>query len=203
MAQIHPSTRVVRLLAEWPFTSVWGIWTLASLSSLIVAIAVTVAVVGLLHLNEDQAAAPIVFPTWFALTGVSQAAILSRRLRGVGWWPVATGAGWLSLIPAVWVIQAWFPNDRPDLLTTATTLLIVGLTTGIAQWLVLRRQWRRAGWWPVASATAGVILALVIGSTITDLVEIVALAAIPGAVTGLLVAWMFSELPARDRPLQR
>ena len=78
------------------------------------------------------------------------------------------------------------------------TALIVGVTTGSAQWVVLRRRWRRAGWWPVVSALAGLILAIVVGTSITGPLEFLMLAVIPAATTGLLVAWLFVDVPARS-----
>ncbi len=191
------SPRSPRVVSEWPFARTWLVWTAASTLALVLAMVFALAFIVLFRLNEDRDLSAVLFPTWFALSAGVQARILSHRLRGAGWWFVATGVGWLSLAPLAWAIQTWLPNDQFTLLTSATTALIVGITTGCAQWVVLRRQWRRAGWWPVVSALSGVILALAVGTAITGPLEFLLLAAIPAAATGLLVAWLFVDVPAR------
>lgn len=180
-------------IVGWPFAAIWATWAAISTFSLVVAIFAATLVVSALSLNEDRAMAPILLPTWFILMAGGQTWLLSARLRHVGWWPAACAVGWLSLVPAVWLIQR-LPVDAMNLPTTATTLLIVGVTLGVAQWLLMRGQWSRAGWWPVASSLCGVLLPLLIGPTITSMFEFVLLGAIPGAVMGLLVAWMFVDL---------
>ena len=197
MSQEVVSPQSPRTAQERPFTRVWIVWTAASTFALVLAMVLALTVISLLGLDEDRDLSSVLFPTWFGLSSGGQSWILARRLRGAGWWVVATGVGWLSLAPLAWAIQTWLPNDQYTLLTTATTALIVGATTGIAQWVVLRRQWRRAGWWPAVSALSGAILALVVGTSINGLLEFLLLAAIPAAATGVLVAWMFGDLPAR------
>lgn len=192
------SPRLPRAAREWPFARAWIVWTAASTLALILAMVLALAVIGLFGLDEDRDLSSVFFPTWFALSTGVQAWILSRRLRGAGWWFVATGLGWLSLAPLAWAIQTWLPLEQFTLPTTATTALIVGVTTGVAQWVVLRRQWRRARWWPVVSTLAGLILAIVVGTSITGPLEFLMLAVIPAAATGLLVAWLFVDVPARS-----
>ncbi len=178
---------------DWPFAAIWATWTAISTFSLMAAVFMATLVVAALSLNEDRAMAPILLLLWFVMMAAGQTWMLSARLRRAGWWPVVSAVGWLSLVPVVWLISLW-PGDAMNTLTTGTTLMIVGATTGIAQWLVLRGQWDRAGWWPAASALSGGALALAIGPTITSMAEFVWIGAIPGATMGLLVAWMFVDL---------
>ena len=70
----------------------------------------------------------------------------------------------------------------------------VGVTAGVTvagalQWLVLRRQVARAGWWVLASTVGWVVGGLVSG--ITDAaVGWAVLGAVYGAITGAVLVWL-------------
>ena len=186
------SERLVQI-ERWPFAAIWSAWMAVSTVSVVTAIFASILVISAFSLNEDRVMAPILLVIWFVLMAGGQTWILSARLRHAGWWPIACAVGWLSLAPAVWVAQT-LSADVTNTLSMASTILIVGVMSGIAQWLVLRGHWNRAMLWPVASALSSVALALAIAPTITSMPEFVLLGAIPGAIMGLLVAWMFVDL---------
>jgi hypothetical protein len=102
--------------------------------------------------------------------GIFQWLILQSRLRQAWRWIVATGVGWI-----VGYLLAFFL--LPQELSFFEGMLI-GLTTGIAQWMILRREIHWAGWWIIFS---------IIGWTtgITLLPGIFLTGTIAGALTGL------------------
>jgi hypothetical protein len=77
------------------------------------------------------------------LIGVFQWLVLQGRIPNVWRWIVATGAGWTLgyLITFLMV-----PRELEFLQGT-----VIGLTTGVAQWFVLRRALHWSGWWIVFS----------------------------------------------------
>jgi len=78
--------------------------------------------------------------------GVVQTLVLYRRLPRAWRWILATAIGWVvGLSIATLVVPPWL-----GLLSGA----LAGATTGIAQWVVLRRHVHWAGWWIPLSALA-------------------------------------------------
>ena len=94
----------------------------------------------------------------------------------------------------------------------------VGIALGIAQWLVLRRQVSRAGWWVLASTVGLVvgpaagfglvltsgrsmemsfILALAVGGTV-GLVGGAVGGAVYGAITGSVMVWLLRQPAAKE-----
>lgn len=86
---------------------------------------------------------------------VFQWLVLQRRMNRSWRWPVYTAAGWgvgALLALAAGEFDAGFLSG-----------LLLGTTTGIAQWLILRRGVRWAGWWiPISAAgwSTGLSMAL-------------------------------------------
>ena len=78
-------------------------------------------------------------------------------------------------------------------------MTVVGLMLGLAQLLVLCRYIRQPHWWVLASTFGWFILSLIIGKSIDRLIDIVALGAIPAALTGLALLWLWQR-PAESRP---
>jgi len=102
--------------------------------------------------------------------GVLQWLVLQHRLRKAWRWIIATTLGWLL---GSTLILASLPEGM-DFLAG----VIIGITTGTAQWLVLRREFYWAGWWIVISVIAWTTgMALLPGVMLTGVMA--------GAITGL------------------
>jgi hypothetical protein len=71
--------------------------------------------------------------------GVLQGFILQHRIRDPWRWILATTLGWA--VGAV-ILLLTLPNGM-DFIAG----VVMGLTTGTAQWLILRREVNWAGWW--------------------------------------------------------
>lgn len=95
---------------------------------------------------------------WLVLGGVVQWVILRRYLRPLGWWPIATivGAftGGLLVFGFVTGNYTYRETFRSDLLICGFTAAAIGT----AQWIVLRRRIRGAGWWVAASVAGGALI---------------------------------------------
>jgi hypothetical protein len=87
-----------------------------------------------------------------AVVGIAQWLVLRKRVRPSGWWVAACAAGWaigaLALSTALYVDEA---------LALAVGMVSTGAAAGAAQWIVLRKRFRRAGWWVLAGAVAWIV----------------------------------------------
>ncbi len=106
--------------------------------------------------------------------GVMQWPVLYRRVPRAWHWILATAAGWLAGLAII------IPVIPPGM--GALSGAVLGATTGTAQWLLLRRHVRWAGWWIVVSILAWAT-ALAIG--IALLPRVVLSGVVVGTMTGL------------------
>lgn len=86
---------------------------------------------------------PLSFVISGFLVGILQWLVLQGRIRNPWRWIVATTAGWTAgfLITFFGIpSQFEFVNG-----------VVIGLMTGLAQWVVLRRELNWAGWWIIFS----------------------------------------------------
>ena len=121
---------------------------------------------------------------WIGLgLGAAQWLLLRSRLEKSYWWVLASLAGWavghmavLSFMPVG--VREWAG-------------LPIGVCLGAAQWIVLRQQVPRSGWWILISAL-GWLLAMtgVLGGSLVG--------AVAGAVTGVAAALFLEIRPQTD-----
>ena len=102
--------------------------------------------------------------------GVLQWVILQQDIRDAQRWILASIAGWVG----AWMITLLVVPEDARLLAG----FILGLGVGAAQWMVLRREVRWAGWWIIISALAwatglGLVPGVIVSGTI------------PGSMTGI------------------
>jgi hypothetical protein len=187
----------------------WLQWTLASIIGpgagcvVICVYPLTASEVGM---NPGTREAAVAIATLTAVVAVIEAVIggiqgtlqwlvLRQRVSQAGWWVLAGAVGYATgwvLSPSKVLLRD--PIWAMWLMDAAVT----GAAIGAAQWLVLRRQVPRAGWWiPVNAAgwIVGVIVsALVLLSGSQSLsMSILAFAvggALVGGITGIALAWL-------------
>jgi hypothetical protein len=145
-----------------------------------------------LNLRESS----MLFGTVFGGTvGVAQSLLLRKRVSAYYWWALASAIGWAV---GFWVYQDFMLPFLFDdgaffgLSSVIANFLMVGLMVGVAQWLLLRRWCRRAGWWILASSLgwSGVGLTWALSSDspffFTGFV-------VWGAVTGGILVWILRQ----------
>ena len=102
--------------------------------------------------------------------GIFQWLVLQGRLPYAWRWIVATSAGWI----AGYLIAFFLLPQELSFFEG----MFIGLTTGIAQWIVLRRELHWAGWWIIFSVIGwttgltllpGVMLTGTMAGTLTGL----------------------------------
>ena len=109
-----------------------------------------------------------------------QSIVLYKRIPKALHWAVASAIGWTI----GWIaIVIWLPPEL-DFLAPA----LIGTTTGITQWLVLRRLVYWSGWWIPLSIVAWTTGLSIIQGALTS-------GSIPGAITGLALVLLLRYSP--------
>jgi len=130
-----------------------------------------------------------------AVVGVLQWLVLRRRVSKAGWWILASTAGLAVAFAVVYLAVAYgSPGDLDDVAAMA----LGGAVMGTLQWLVLRRQVSRAGWWVLASTVGwglcGAVAAA--GDDAEGMIAFVSLVGggvVLGAVTGAALVWLLRQ----------
>jgi hypothetical protein len=141
--------------------------------------------------------------------GILQWLVLRRRVSRAGWWVLASTAGfvvaWVGSEAAVDALGYSEDFIGRGVLTRLLQDFIggamLGPGVGLMQWLVLRRQVSRAGWWVLASTVGcGLGMAVmgafevVVGSIGTGfLLGLLFGGAVLGAVTGGALVWLLRQ----------
>jgi hypothetical protein len=147
-----------------------------------------------------------------AVAGILQWLVLRRRVSSAGWWVLASTAGFIvgfgGVEPAIYVAFG-YPEEMGGISSFTSFLVwtvfiaLGGAVTGILQWLILRWQVSRAGWWVLAStvgwgcaavAWAGIRLLEYDYETLTPtLLLLVGGGVVLGAVTGAVLVWLLRQ----------
>lgn len=123
--------------------------------------------------------------------GWFQSLIIGFKINGKGKWILATAIG-LALWGSIFSVSRMsvpFPYYQIDHRISSLAPFLIGPVIGIAQWLVLRQQVNKAGWWVVVSALGWFLpLALLrflgIGNDYFFVAFILTVMIIPGVLTG-------------------
>lgn len=143
--------RSERTLIGWQF---WLQWLVATSVSWGVGTVLYTA----LNLGAPGGIGEVVGETlWGLLLGISQWLVLRWWLERAGWWVLASAGGWLLAVSVGVALQNLLGENVGGLIYT----LGLGLVPGVLQWLLLRQQMARAGWWVLANTVLvfGTILA--------------------------------------------
>ncbi len=143
------------------------------------------------------------------VVGIAQWLVLRRYINSAVWWIPVSGFGWIFGI-----YLSIFTNGILDQLVESLTSVgglwevfwlnvtyqpINFAVFGFAQWLMLRRHFRYAYWWILASVLSGVARGAV-GSYVAAVVQIgggtisnAAGWAASGAITGIVLVWLINN----------
>ena len=186
-------------LIRWIGGGFAGWWVLAS----IVGLAVGFGVGGAVGMAVGGAVVG-------ASVGTAQWLVLRRQVSRAAWWVLATTVGF-----AVGLVVGKAVGGTGDVgfaVGWAVSGAVAGASVGIAQWLVLRWQLSRAGWWVLASIVgfAGAFPAFAVGmreavafpvaSAVLEAVGIAVAGALYGAITGGVLVWLLRQ-PATEEHL--
>ena len=125
--------------------------------------------------------------------GVLQWLVLRRRVSGAGWWVLASAAGGYGIVQAA--PHMFSPSlSFGGLLSYTPVVALGGAVTGTLQWLVLRGQFSRAGWWMLASTVGWWLSVTVWGVHNWDAIgAFFVTGAVLGAVTGGALVWLLRQ----------
>ena len=190
------------------------LWTLATVTGLVLGILSILTLVTGLALG-GSATALVGMIGGVALgggIGLAQWLALRQHLGGVTWWILVSAIGGMigvalglvladALRPLLGNVLADAVQSRPhaprivwsSAVETGIAGALVGICLGSAQWLVLRRQVRSAGWWIVVSGL-GWIAGLSLSAALIDvggiLVSLLLAGIVAGGTTGMLLAYL-------------
>ncbi len=163
----------------------WILWTLANV--LAFAIGITVSLVVYRAVGEIAASAALGI-----VVGVFQWLVLRNRLLQTRWWIMSNALGVPLGFAAVEALNHYAPGGWKIVLAGDLRFLALGLIVGFAQWIVLKRVLRKAGWWTLANVLgwslgwyATYLIALVLPEFFAILVGYAVIGLIYGIITGL------------------
>ncbi len=150
---------------------------------------------GVKHITEDYLAVYFLAPMMGLVTGAVQYGLLRRILPRMGWWVPATTGGWLlgMALVAAFIRLQWMAPAQLNL-----TFILMALSIGLAQWLVLRRRLPRAGWWILASLLGWGLVALVNRGNSIDQYGLLVLGFFPACATAVGLAWLTKQTHPAD-----
>jgi hypothetical protein len=124
----------------------------------------------------------IALPAGGAGVAVLQGLVLYKRIPKAAQWIVASIIGWLAGVAAILVLVP----PGYGVLSGA----VIGAFTGAAQWWVLRRHVRWAGWWPAISAGAW---AIGLASGLELMPRVLLSGVMAGTLTGIVLDFMLRQ----------
>jgi hypothetical protein len=157
-----------------------------------------IVVQGVRRITEDYLALYFFVPTAGILTGVVQFGLLRLYLSRMGWWILATGAGWLLGALIVW-ISGWLQIWTLETFQLAWVLSVMGLCIGTGQWLLLRKIFPSAGWWISASIIGWGLVRLITGNTL-DQFGLFVLGLLPACATAVAFAQLWRGIKTAPGP---
>lgn len=188
---------------RWSFYLLWILLTLvcvpiafvldlAILRIIILFVGDYIYVDGVRHITEDYLAVYPFIPIVGLLTGALQYGLLRRYLPRMGWWVAATAGGWLIGVFLI-LIPGWL-HWPYSLLSLDLAFIVLGLSIGLGQWLVLRRRLPRAGWWIAANGAGWGLLALIVDGNSINQYGLFTLGFFPASVTALMLALLMNQV---------
>jgi hypothetical protein len=182
---------------EWFFYPTWIMLTFLSipvafLFDLVILRMITnfvgeyIYVNGVRHITEDYLSIYTFVPIAGLLTGVFQFGLLRRYLPRMGWWVLATAGGWLlGMLLIVISNRLRWTNSSINL---DFVFLVMGLSIGVGQWLVLRRCLPQTGWWIGANVVGWGLVALITPGNSIGQFGLLTLGFVPACVTAAIFA---------------
>lgn len=178
-------------------------WVLASIAGVALGVAVTMGIVQVVHsLVGGTAEDKVPFVLLLSMgIGLMQWLVLRRRVRGAGWWVLASIAGWTAGDALAWRMY-WLIRDTLGVAANYEFLaflqaLSIGTSLGVLQWLLLRRQFPQSGWWVMANVVGLSVASLPIGKSLpSGLADAISISVVTPALSGLVLVWLLRHSPS-------
>jgi serine/threonine-protein kinase len=184
----------------------WGFWFLWVLATFVA----TVIIQAVFGISDNIGGFVLAGAIGGAVIGFAQWLVLRQQIDNAGWWILATLAGRAIGWAADWVtfsvvlrtitIMGVAERNTSIILADTASTIVSGALIGVAQWLVLRQQVHRAGWWvPATSASRMMgltifwILAERMDWTVARVMNEMTIGAVTGAVLIVLLRQHRSE----------
>ena len=188
---------------RWFFYAIWIILTFLCvpiaffLSLVILRIIINfvgdfIYVDGVRHITEDYLGLYVFVPVVGLLIGVLQYELLRRYLPRMGWWVLATTGGWLLGVLLI-TIPGWL-NWTDGSFNLDLAFILMGMTIGVGQWLLVRRRLSRAGWWIGANVVGWGLLGLVTAGNTLGQFGLFTLGFLPACATAATLALLMNQV---------
>lgn len=193
---------------EWTFYPAWAILTtlcipIAFFLDLVILKVITmivgdiIYVDGVRHITEDYLLMYTFVPVVSVLTGILQFGLLRRYLPRMGWWVLATTGGWLLGLLLI-LIPGWLNLWPPEAFDIDLAFIVLGLSIGMGQWLLLRRRLPQAGWWIGANLVGWVLLGQITTGNSLGQFGLLGLGFLPACSTGVMLALLINQAQPID-----
>jgi hypothetical protein len=198
---------------EWFFIPAWVFFTaicmpitfilyFAVIRFIMIFVGDVIYVNGVRHITEDYLFTYLFPPMVGLLTGRLQYGLLRRYLSRMGWWVAATLAGWLGLVLILGIFSAlaffWTADVANEFLIN-WAFVVLGLSIGVGQWLLLRRRLPQAAWWIAANIAGWTLLGLlgliVGGNGSLNQYTLLAVGILPACVTAMALVLLMNQDP--------
>lgn len=187
---------------EWFFYPAWIILTMLCVPIAFVLNLVILRVIvnfvgdiiyvdGVRHITEDYLLMYPFVPIVSLVTGIVQYGLLRRYLPRIGWWVLATTGSWLLGVLLI-LISGWLNFWTSESFDIDLAFIVLGLSIGVGQWLLLRRRLPRAGWWIGANVVGWVLSGLITGEPFRQF-DLWALGFLPACVTAAMLALLMNR----------
>ncbi len=190
---------------NWRFIGFWCLATTVGWTIGLIAMSIR-------HPSLFEANPQLYIPVGMSIAGLAlglgQWPVLLKRLRGAAWWVLASVLGWGTIGFFYWLLPDSAILNIPFVIFVSAAVL-----AAMGQWLVLRRQVRRAGWWIVGSAVGWLVMTLCLklvsslssfyseylnlAQSLSILFSILLTGAAAGLLTGLVLSFLLfrSQVP--------
>jgi len=151
---------------------------------------------------SDRTIITVMVPLMGLALAVAQWLLIRLHIPRAGLWIPSTIVAWTA--PVVLLVALSPPTLANQQSQIGSLLASVGLTMGVAQYLLLRPYKPHSGWWIPASVFGWTILAISLPIPITNQSEILKVGAIPALITGIpfvLVVCARRLFEAKDQTL--
>jgi hypothetical protein len=180
----------------WRLWLAWMLMSTIGVAAVFVLTSAVAMLVGAVLCGGAEDKVPFVPFVGFSF-GIMQWLVLRRHIPRAGWWVLTSTAGWIAGlgVPAVVfkVVEGIAPGAIEPEVFAVAFFVAVGTAVGMLQWLVLRRHAPQAGWWVLASIVGWAALGLIVGKSLDKATDLVALAAVPPAITGGALVWLLPQ----------